>query len=99
LRPSTAESHRRQSRLRAGSHLFMQDAMRTEAASAGFYESGWTVGGVGKKHPKIQIITVGELLDGKTIDAPPMQDVRTFKKAPRVKPKKDKQAKIFDGDE
>jgi hypothetical protein len=40
------------------------------------------------------------LLDGKTIDAPPMQDVRTFKKAPRAKPKsKDKQVEIFDGDE
>lgn len=71
--------------------------MRTEAASAGFYESGWGVGGAGTKHPKIQIITVGELLDGKRIDAPPMQDVRTFKKAPRVKGKSGhKQGAMFD---
>ncbi len=55
--------------------------MRTEAASAGFYESaGW-----GRKYPRLQILTVGELLEGKTIDMPPLRQVnRTFKKAPRV---------------
>jgi hypothetical protein len=57
--------------------------MRKEAASAGFYESPWNPGTV-TKYPKLQIITVGELLDGKRIDAPPMQDARTFKKAPRA---------------
>jgi DNA modification methylase len=66
--------------------------MRTEAASAGFYDSPW-----GTKHPKIQIITVGELLDGKTIDTPPLQDVRTFKKAPRVKRTSNQKA-LFDGE-
>ena len=71
-------------------------AMRTEAASAGFYESGWGAGSR-TKHPKIQLITVGELLGGKKIDAPPMQDVRTFKKAPRVKGKiEHKQNGMFD---
>ena len=71
-------------------------AMRTEAASAGFYESGWGAGSR-TKHPKIQLITVGELLSGKRIDAPPMQDVRTFKKAPRVKGKiEHKQNGMFD---
>jgi len=39
------------------------------------------------KQPRLQILTVEELLAGKTVDAPPMQDVRTFKKAPRVKSK------------
>lgn len=56
--------------------------MRKEAACAGFYESPW-----GSKHPRIQILTVGELLDGKTIDAPPSRDIRTFKKAPKAKGK------------
>jgi hypothetical protein len=65
--------------------------MRVEAASAGFYESPWQT-----KHPKIQILTVAELLDGKGIDAPPSKDIRTFKKAPRVKPKpKGSQAEMF----
>ena len=61
--------------------------MRKEAASAGFYESGW---GAGKttKHPRLQIFTIAELLDGRIIDMPPRQDVRTFKKAPKVKGKK-----------
>lgn len=36
--------------------------MRTEAASSGFYDSPW-----GKKYPHIQIFTVRELLDGKSI--------------------------------
>ena len=60
--------------------------MRKEAATADFYESGWGAGET-TKHPKIQIITVGELLAGKTIDAPPTRDFRTFKKAPAVKSK------------
>ncbi len=54
--------------------------LRTEAAGAGFYESPWQT-----KHPKIQIITVEELLTGKTIDIPPSRDMRTFKKAPKAK--------------
>ncbi len=42
-------------------------AMRTEAVSAGFYHSGlWQ-----RDYPKIQIRTVGELLDGKTFELPP----------------------------
>ena len=38
--------------------------MRTEAASAGFYKSPWG------QHPKIQLLTVAELLEGKLIDMP-----------------------------
>ena len=54
--------------------------MRKEAASAGFYECvAWNT-----KHPKIQILTVGELLAGKKIDVPPSRDFRTFKKAPKA---------------
>lgn len=37
-----------------------------------------------KKHPKIQIITIEELLDGARIDYPPSRQVdTTYKKAPR----------------
>ena len=54
-------------------------AMRTEAASAGFYDSpGW-----GKKYPRLQILTVGELLGGKRVDCPPGNV--TFKRVPRAK--------------
>ena len=42
-------------------------AMRTEAVSAGFYHSAvWQ-----KDFPKIQIRTIGELLDGKVFEVPP----------------------------
>ena len=66
--------------------------MREEAASAGFYESPWD----NRNYPKIQLLTVAELLDGNRIMAPPTKDIRTFKKARKVKPKaKHKQPKMF----
>ena len=56
--------------------------MRREAASAEFYESAWG------KHPRLQIVTVDELLDGKKLDAPPPRQTSvTFKRAPRALPK------------
>jgi site-specific DNA-methyltransferase (adenine-specific) len=63
--------------------------MRKEAASAGFYESPWG------KHPRLQLLTVRELLDGKRIDYPPSQHVNvTFKKAPKAKSKPAEQISI-----
>ena len=53
--------------------------MRKEAASAGFYKSPWG------KHPRIQLLTIEDLLGGKSIDYPQDTDV-TFKKAQRVRP-------------
>lgn len=54
--------------------------MRTETASAGFYKSPWG------KHPVLQILTIEDLLSGKSVDCPPLSQVDiTFKKAPRVK--------------
>lgn len=55
--------------------------MQTEAVTAGFYESQmWN-----RKYPKIQLITVAELLAGKQIDMPPVKPVgATFKKAPKA---------------
>ena len=52
--------------------------MRSEAAGSGFYTSPWG------KHPRLQILTVAELLAGQRVDYPPSQQVnRTFKKAPK----------------
>lgn len=49
--------------------------MKKEATSAGFYDSYW------KKHPRLQIITVEALLNGKMIDRPMLEMVNTtFKK-------------------
>jgi hypothetical protein len=52
--------------------------MVSEAASAGFYDSPW-----GTDHPKIQVLTIKELLDGKGIDYPRSRGNVTFKKARR----------------
>jgi DNA modification methylase len=52
--------------------------MRKEAASAGFYTSPWG------KHARLQLVTVEELLTGKSIDRPPIQTSVTFKKAPKA---------------
>jgi len=56
--------------------------VKTEAVTAGFYESAvW-----GQKYPRIQLLTVAELLAGKKVEMPPIQQVNnTFKKAPRHK--------------
>jgi DNA modification methylase len=56
--------------------------MKTEAVTAGFYESSlW-----GKKYPKVQLLTVAELLAGKKIEMPPIMQVQaTFKKAPKAR--------------
>jgi len=56
--------------------------MKEEAVTAGFFESKtW-----GKKYPKIQLLTIAELLAGKKIDMPPIRQVdKTFKKAERFK--------------
>jgi DNA modification methylase len=54
--------------------------MQTEALNAGFYKSAWG------EHPKVQIITVGELLAGQKINMPPVTGSNvTLKKAPRQK--------------
>lgn len=66
--------------------------MRVEASAAGFYESPWD----NCKYPKIQLLTIADLLGGKGILAPPTKDIRTFKKARRVKGKAEHtQPKLF----
>jgi site-specific DNA-methyltransferase (adenine-specific) len=52
--------------------------MRTEAASAGLYHSvGW-----GKNYPRIQVLSITELLQGAEVKMPPQHG--TFKSAQRV---------------
>jgi site-specific DNA-methyltransferase (adenine-specific) len=60
--------------------ITLEDAtkpMETEAASADFYKSQWG------NHPRLQILTIAELLAGKRIDYPPTINV-THKRAPRA---------------
>jgi DNA modification methylase len=59
-------------------------AMRAEAAAAGFYRSGSEGVGTWGKHPRMQLLTVAELLDGRRIDMPPPSGNLTFRQAPRV---------------
>ncbi len=60
--------------------------MQTEAVTAGFYESElWN-----RKYPRLQLLTIDELLSGKQIDMPPIRQVgATFKKAPKAAVKGD----------
>lgn len=66
--------------------------MRGEAAGVGFYHSpGWN-----KDYPRLQILSIGELLSGKTIDYPVPQFTNiTFKKASRFTKKEGEQEELF----
>jgi DNA modification methylase len=65
--------------------------MEREAASAGMVETAWG------KHPRIQLLTVAELLDGKHINAPRTAGANvTYKQAPRVLRKVAEQQDAFD---
>lgn len=66
--------------------------MRREAASAGFYTSHW--GEKPRKIQRLQLITVEELLTGKTIDRPPSHTLATFKRAPKHQPVLEKALKL-----
>lgn len=52
--------------------------MREEAVDAGLYESPG-----GAKHPRLQLRTVAELMEGKALDYPRYAENVTFKKAPK----------------
>jgi hypothetical protein len=62
--------------------------MKVEAIDAGSYHSPiWE-----KDYPRLQILTIEELLQGRTIDMPPQtQTSITFAKAPKVKRKEGEQ--------
>jgi len=54
--------------------------MKTEAASAGFYDSPW-----GGSYPRLQILTVAQLLAGEGIKYPHVEGMdATFKRAPKA---------------
>jgi hypothetical protein len=58
--------------------------MREEAASAGFYRSGSEGAGSWGEHPRIQLLTIEELLSGNRIDMPPLSGNLTFVRSPVV---------------
>jgi hypothetical protein len=57
--------------------------MRKAAASVGFYHSNYT----GRNHPRVQLLTIKELLEGEGIDYPGQASNVTLKRAPTVKPR------------
>lgn len=67
--------------------------MQTEAASAGFYEHKMNK----QKYPRIQLRTVKELMDGKSIERPSTVAAvdETFKKAPESKKKHGEQKQLI----
>jgi DNA modification methylase len=67
--------------------------MLKEAADAGFYISPWD----GERYPRIQLLTVGELLDGARVKRPLITGAdRTYKQARRHVRKVDKPKGLFD---
>lgn len=66
--------------------------MRTEAAAAGYYHSpGWN-----QDYPRVQILTVGELLNRSVRLEIPPAEFTTFKQAQRVKEDEHTQKGLFD---
>jgi site-specific DNA-methyltransferase (adenine-specific) len=65
--------------------------MTKEALSAGFYEATHYAG---REYPRIQILTIEELLSGKKLLYPSLKEV-TFKQAERKSKSRDKQAALF----
>src|SRR5919202_5446900 len=54
-------------------------AMRVEAADAGFYITGWN-----ESYPRLQLLTVADLLAGRGVAYPAWSANSTFKSAPRA---------------
>jgi len=69
-------------------------AMRAEAASCGFYTSLFDQ----QKYPKLQLLTVAQLLDGTArFEFPSSRQINvTLKRAPKAQPKED-QGQLFEG--
>jgi site-specific DNA-methyltransferase (adenine-specific) len=65
--------------------------MKVEAVSAGYYHSPiWN-----KDYPKIQILTIDELLHGKNVEMPPLAQASvTFAKAQKISKKQGEQLKM-----
>jgi site-specific DNA-methyltransferase (adenine-specific) len=63
--------------------------MVKEAAEAGFYKPP----GLEDRYPRIQILTIEELLAGKRVEYPRLLEV-TFKKAPKARPAVEKKGRL-----
>jgi hypothetical protein len=63
--------------------------MLKEAAEAGFYKPP----GLEDRYPRIQILTIEELLAGKRVEYPRLLEV-TFKKAPKARPAAEKETPL-----
>jgi hypothetical protein len=70
--------------------------MRTEALAAGYYRSGSEGVGTWGKYPRIQLLTIRELLEGKNIDRPTfMGGSLTFPHAPKAQRPTPKSSSLF----
>jgi site-specific DNA-methyltransferase (adenine-specific) len=65
--------------------------MKQEAASAGFYRSPWSQ----EDYPRLQIVTIADLLAGRKIGAPPSRGPQ-FKPAPKAKRRPSHRQRKFD---
>lgn len=61
--------------------------MKTEAAAAGFYETEITASHRVMRYPRVQILTIEELLAGKCVEYPQWAEETTIKKAARIRKK------------
>jgi len=68
--------------------------MLKEAAEGGFYKPP----GLVDRYPRIQILSVAGLLDGKKIDYPRYAADATFKKAPKVRKAAEEQIPLGTGE-
>ena len=59
--------------------------MRVKAAAAGFYTTGWN-----ENYPRLQLLTIADLLNGKGVAYPAWSANATYKSAPRVRPQEDR---------
>lgn len=64
--------------------------MKAEAASAGFYDSPWG------RHARLQLLTVAQLLEGRSVDYPHAAGNVTHKRAPRAGPTVSENLSLFD---
>jgi hypothetical protein len=68
--------------------------MMKEAAEAGFYQ----VPGLRDKYPRLQILSIAELLDGKRVEYPRFAADATFKRAPKAKKAAEEQIPLGEGE-
>ena len=73
--------------------------MRKEAADAGFFIPKGLENTYGRaKYPRLQILTISDLLGGKRIEMPAQVDIRSFKQVPKARGKVAEPPKLFGSD-